>query len=138
MSPQTPSTPNTLAGASSASQAALELPSLLALIAHRAASDLGRAKVERLAPFADPNGLRRHRRRYQEAARLLAARALVPYSERAFGPILQELAKGGGRLRGRDLVEVPGETLFASIPLGDIDIEPRPHMQKGSGGGVVH
>ena len=103
------SSPNTSrppGGSSAASQAALELPSLLALVAHRAASDLGRAKVEGLAPFDDPEGLRRHRRRFQEASRLLAARGLVPYCERAFGPILQELAKGGGRLRGRDLVEI--------------------------------
>lgn len=91
-------------GVSSASRDALELPSLLRLVAHHAATDLGYDRLIGLVPFGDEDGLRRHRLRYQEAIRLLVGQPFVPYCERPFRPLLAELAAGGGRLTGRDLV----------------------------------
>ena len=96
--------PSRARGFSRASQAALELPSVLQLVAHHAATDLGHERLRTLAPFTDPDGLARHRQRYQEASRLLASQPFIPYCERPFLPLIAELANGGGRLTGRDLV----------------------------------
>ncbi len=82
---------------------ALELPSLLALIAHRCASDLGHRRLLELVPFVDEEQLREHRLRHDEARRLVAAAPLVPYLEREIRPLLSRLERGGHDLDGRDL-----------------------------------
>jgi len=91
---------------------ALELPSLLALVAARAATDLGRRALLELSPFADEEELRAHRRRYEEARRLVAARPLVPAFEHPLAPLLGELERGGYGLGGRELVAI-GDFLAA-------------------------
>ncbi|HEY0782361.1 MAG TPA: hypothetical protein VGE98_07905, partial [Thermoanaerobaculia bacterium] len=63
---------------SAASAQALELPSLLAVLARLAASDLGRDRLLALAPFTDPAALQAHRGRFEEVGRLLGESALVP------------------------------------------------------------
>ncbi len=97
---------NPLAVASGATELALELPALLRLIAHLATSDLGRQAIVEQRPFERLPELERHRRRYEEARRLLAARSLVPHCERAFRPLLAAIEDGGHSLGGRDLVEI--------------------------------
>ncbi|MEE8525987.1 MAG: Smr/MutS family protein [Thermoanaerobaculia bacterium] len=85
---------------------ALEFPSLLKLIARWTASDLGHHRLSGLRPMADESAWRRHRQGYDEAARLLAARPLVPLCEQPFGPLLEAVGDGGRGLSGRDLVEI--------------------------------
>src|SRR5260370_42191435 len=58
--------------ASPATLEALELPSLLAVVAQLAASDLGRARVLALAPLASEAELAPARHPHEEAAPLLA------------------------------------------------------------------
>lgn len=96
----------TSAVASAATEQALELPRLLRLIAQRAASDLGRGKLIELLPFTSEEELVRHRRRYEEARRLIIARPLVPLCERPFEPLLARIEDGGPSLDGRDLVAI--------------------------------
>ncbi len=91
---------------SRATEQALELSSLLRLVAHHTASDLGRRQLEALSPFAVEAELENHRRRYEDVRRLAAAQPLVPYCERAFEPQLAAIADGGHQLTGRDLVNV--------------------------------
>ncbi len=98
---------------SQASADALEFPSLLALVAHKAATDLGRDKLLELSPFGDEEALRRRRAAYEEAERLIAARPLVPLAERPLQPLLAELERGGYNLGGRELVAL-GDFLGAS------------------------
>lgn len=85
---------------------ALEFSSLRKLVAHLSASDLGYRRLSGLRPLADEPAWRSHRQRYEEAARLLTARPLVPLCEHPFEPLLKALGDGGGSLTGRDLVEV--------------------------------
>ncbi len=96
---------------SDATASALELGSLLRLVAHKAATDLGRERVVAARPAADEARLEGRRRRFEEARRLVAARALVPYCEHPFAALLAALAAGGRDLGGRDLVEL--RTLLA-------------------------
>ncbi len=85
---------------------ALELPSLLKLVACQAASDLGHLRLSDLRPMADESAWRSHRERYEDAARLVAARPLVPSCERPFVSLLRALEDGGRELGGRDLIEI--------------------------------
>ena len=85
---------------------ALELPTLLSLVADLAATDLGRERLESLRLFRSEEALRRHHRRYDEVRRLLAARTLVPSREREIGPILAAVSSGRERLVGLDMVEI--------------------------------
>ena len=85
---------------------ALELPTLLSLVADLAATDLGRERLESLRLFRSEEALRRHHRRYDEVRRLLAARKLVPSREREIGPILAAVTSGRERLVGLDMVEI--------------------------------
>jgi DNA mismatch repair protein MutS2 len=91
---------------SAASAQALELPSLLAVLARLAATDLGRARIHELQPFADEAALRAHRRRYEEAARLTGEQPLVPDVEAEIGDLLRRLAGGPPPLEGVDLVRL--------------------------------
>lgn len=91
---------------SEASERALEFPSLLALLAQGAATDLGRERLEGLRPTADPEALALRRRYFEEALRLLADRSLVPSRERDLQPILRGLERFDQDLAGRDLIEI--------------------------------
>jgi DNA mismatch repair protein MutS2 len=91
---------------SPASAQALELPSLLAVLARLAATDLGRARIRELQPFTDEAALRAHRRRYEEAARLGGEQPLVPDSDTPIGDLLRRLVSGLPPLAGADLVRL--------------------------------
>ena len=91
---------------SPASAQALELPSLLAVLSRLAATDLGRESILGLQPFTGEAALRAHRRRYEEAARLIGEQALVPESEAPVGDLLRRLASGLPPIEGVDLVRL--------------------------------
>jgi DNA mismatch repair protein MutS2 len=90
--------------ASAATAEALELPALLRLLAELAATDLGRRRALALAPYADPEALAGHRRRYEETARLFDGGRLVPGFEPPPGELLERLAGGPPAPGGADLV----------------------------------
>jgi DNA mismatch repair protein MutS2 len=92
--------------ASRATLEALEFPSLLAVIARLAASDLGRARVLALEPFASEADLVRERRRHEEAARLVAERPLVPDFEAPLASLVERLTSARPPLEGADLVRL--------------------------------
>lgn len=89
---------------SPATARSIELPSLLALVAAAAATDLGRERALALEPFDEVGALETQRSRYEEAVRLLAEEALVPSWEEPVLPLLERLATGRPSLEGRDLV----------------------------------
>jgi DNA mismatch repair protein MutS2 len=91
---------------SPASAEALELPGLLAVVAQLAATDLGRDLILGLRPFADEAALRAHRRRHEEAARLVAEQPLVPDFDVPIGQLLRRLASGLPPLEGIDVVRL--------------------------------
>jgi DNA mismatch repair protein MutS2 len=91
---------------SPASAQALELPNLLAVVARLAATDLGRARIHELRPFATEDELRAHRRRYEEAARLLVEQPLVPEFDTPLGELLRRLGTGLPPVEGVDLVRL--------------------------------
>ncbi len=103
---------------SAATSEALEFPALLALVAHQAASDLGRERLLGLRPFRDQTLFELHRIRYEETRRLLAERPLVPLCDRPFGPLLAALDEGGRELDGRELVAV-GDLLRISAEVAE-------------------
>lgn len=91
---------------SQATANALEFPSLLAVVSHFAASDLGRERVLALQPFEEEEGLRRRRILFEEASRLVGERALVPGFEVPLGDLLVRLTSGRPPLEGIDLVRL--------------------------------
>ncbi|MCP4658531.1 MAG: hypothetical protein GY856_24220 [bacterium] len=91
---------------SAATSEALEFPALLALVARKAAGDLGRERLLGLRPFRDETLFQRHRERYEETRRLLADRPLVPLCDRPFGPLLAALDQSDRELDGRELVTI--------------------------------
>ncbi len=99
--------------ASGTTEHALELPALLRVVAQLTATDLGRQRVIDQRPLDEPQLVER-RGRYEEVRRLLAARPLVPYCERAFRPLLAAIEDGGHSLAGRDLVEIATLLAIAS------------------------
>ena len=72
--------------ATQATADALELSTLLTLVAELAASDGGARRAEALAP-ADAIDLERRRGRYDEVARLVEERPLVPSLDAPVEPI---------------------------------------------------
>ena len=90
---------------------ALELPDLLRVVAEFAATDLGRARIEALAPGRDREQLLERRRRVDEIARALEQSRPVPSVEEPLRPLLDAL-EGPGDLEGRQLVRL-GEALGA-------------------------
>ena len=99
---------------SGATKLAVELPSLLRMVAHLAASDLGRRSILEHRPFGRISDLEHHRLCYEEVRRLLAARPLVPHCERELKPLLTAIEGGGHSLTGRDLVEIGSFLKIAS------------------------
>ncbi|NJL29274.1 MAG: hypothetical protein HC897_16020 [Thermoanaerobaculia bacterium] len=102
----------------------LELPSLLHVVAELTASDLGRARILDLLPLLDLASLEERRRQTEEAERLVGERALVPWCERAFAPLIEALSGGGRDLGGReivDLAELLQIGLDASARILDVD-----------------
>jgi DNA mismatch repair protein MutS2 len=91
---------------SQATAQALEFPSLLAVVSRFAATDLGRERVLALWPFEDEAELRGRRTLFEEAARLVAERALVPAFEVPLGDLLVRLTTGRPPLEGIDLVRL--------------------------------
>lgn len=91
---------------STATAQALEFPSLLAVVSRLAASDLGRERVLALVPFEDEEALRLHRTLFEEAARLVAERPLVPDFDVPLGGLLNRLVTSRPPLEGMDLVRL--------------------------------
>ena len=91
---------------SPASAQAVELPTLLDLLAELAASDLGRTRIQALEPFTDEEALTARRHRYQEADRLVADRPLVPAFETPLADLLERLDTGRPPVTGPDLVRL--------------------------------
>lgn len=91
---------------SRATAEALELPSLLAVLAELAATDLGRERIVSAEPYHDHAEFVRHRRRYEEAAVLLAERRLVGHFEEPLGSLLEDLGSGRSAAVGLALVRL--------------------------------
>ena len=91
---------------SQATAQALEFPSLLAVVATFAASDLGRERVLDLRPFEELGELRAHRTLFEEASRLVNERSLVPDFEVPLGELLVRLMNGRPPIEGIDLVRL--------------------------------
>jgi len=90
--------------ASGASLRALELDSLLAMVAQLAASDAGCRHLLSLRPTAEASALGVRREAYEEARRLLGEGALVPTFEEALWPAWEALAAGSSSFGGEELV----------------------------------
>lgn len=98
---------------STASLAALELPSLLAVLGQLAASDLGLRRLLTLAPAANPESLQERRQRFEEVSRLLVGGRLVPSFETSLADVLERLATGRPPVTGRELVKLG--TLLSAV-----------------------
>src|SRR3982750_3269671 len=93
---------------SKATAQALEFPSLLAVVARFAASDLGRERVLGLRPFEEEGPLRARRTLFEEASRLVGERALVPDFDVPLGALLTRIDTGRPPVEGGDLVRRGG------------------------------
>ncbi len=93
-----------VAAVSPATAAALELPTLLALVADSAATDAGRRRVAELAPAPSAKDLELRRERFEEAQRLLAEGPLVPGFEESLIELAAALDASRDALAGGDLV----------------------------------
>ncbi len=91
---------------SEATALALEFPSLLAVVARLASTDLGRERVLHLSPYEDEADLRLQLTRFQEASRLVGERSLVPDFDVPLGGLLERLATSRPPLEGGDLVRL--------------------------------
>ena len=79
---------------------------MLAVLARAASTDIGRELIQGLEPFADEGELQAHRRRYEEAARLIGEQPLVPGFDVPVGNLLRRLATDLPPLEGIDLVRL--------------------------------
>ena len=91
---------------SEATALALELPSLLEVVAHFASTDLGRERVLALAPFTEEEPLLAQRRRIEEAGRLIGLGPLVPDFDVPVGELVERLVTGRPPVQGLDLVRL--------------------------------
>jgi DNA mismatch repair protein MutS2 len=109
----------------------LELPSLLAVIAQLAASDLGRERVLALHPFLLEEDLRTHRAHFEEASRLVGERSLVPGFDVALGGLLERLITGRPPIEGIDLVRLAdlGKATHAAVARIREAVPPCPALQ---------
>ncbi len=116
---------------SRATAQALELPSLLAVIAQLAASDLGRERVLALAPYADEEALREQRGRFEEAARLIGERPLVPDFDVPVRKLLDRMVSGRPPIEGIDLVRLAdlGKSTRAAVQRIREAVPPCPGLQ---------
>ncbi|HSL82668.1 MAG TPA: hypothetical protein VLF66_07815, partial [Thermoanaerobaculia bacterium] len=92
--------------ASPASARALELDSLLAMVAELAATDLGRERIVALEPATGADDLAARRRRHEEAARLLEGRPLVGALDVSAAELLRRLRSTREGLSGLDVVRL--------------------------------
>ena len=106
--------------ASTATLEALDLPKLLAMLAGQAATDLGRRRLLELRPLADAAALADRRRRYAEAAELLAEGALVPSFEEPLAELLDELDGERCELGGAELVTLAAAVRAAAAAISRI------------------
>ena len=91
---------------SDATKAALELPSLLAIIARYTSTDLGASRVLGLRATATRDLLHLRRRRFDEVRRLMVGQTVVSSRERPLQPILDAVSLVSHRLEGSDFVEI--------------------------------
>ncbi len=91
---------------SAASRRALELDSLLALVAELAATDLGRTRVLGLSPFTDEAALIAQRRRVEECTLLLQGGPLIGALDFSVEDLLERLSAPHAEISGRDVVRV--------------------------------
>jgi DNA mismatch repair protein MutS2 len=94
----------TLEPVSEASLEALEFPQLLAVVSVLAATDLGRQRILRLAPFSQEEELRLHHRLVEEAGRLLQGGRLIPAFEEPLVSTLERLVSDRPPIAGPELV----------------------------------
>ncbi len=106
MSVSEPLQGETHAVASPASVRALELDSLLAMVAELAATDLGRERILELEPATEEEELTRRRRRHEEARRLLQGSPLVGALDFSAGELLVRLGSSREGLSGVELVRL--------------------------------
>jgi DNA mismatch repair protein MutS2 len=84
--------------------AALEWPSLVALVADEARTDLGAARLSALVPAGDPAELDLRRAAYEEAVRLGADGPLVPALSDPIAPLLERLESARPPLEGAEIL----------------------------------
>lgn len=89
---------------SEVSEAALELPALLSLVAELAVTDAGRIRVEALRPIDSLAELVRRRQRLAEVSVLLQDGRLVHSLEEPLLPLMESLRQGEAAVSGRQLV----------------------------------
>ena len=80
-----------------------ELPSLLALVADLASTDVGRQRIESLQPLGSPEQLRARRQCYDGARVLLEEQALVPSMGLPLIPLLETLRQSDAGLDGTEI-----------------------------------
>jgi DNA mismatch repair protein MutS2 len=85
---------------------ALELPSLLRLVADGAATDVGRDAILALAPSSDAERIAAAVSRGREVARLLGDGSLIPTLEEPLTPLLEDLVERRTSIDGRHLVRI--------------------------------
>lgn len=94
--------------ASPATREALEFPSLLALHAELAASDLGRRRLLELQPSSSAEAIDRRQRRAREARRLLESGPLVASQEEPLTPLIEGLRARERGVTGAQLRQLAG------------------------------
>ena len=91
---------------SRASSAALELPSLLALFAELAATDLGRRRLSNLQPRSELEQIRQRHRLLVDVGNLLEEGSLIPSQEISVSTLLETLRGADRALSGVQLVQL--------------------------------
>lgn len=91
---------------SPASPEALELPSLLALYAELAATDLGRRRLLGLAPCSELEEIRRLHRQLADTEKLLQEGSLIPSYEEPLSTLLDDLHSGDQTVSGAQLIQL--------------------------------
>lgn len=84
--------------------AALELATLLEVLAHYSATDLGHARILDLHPARSEDELRARRVAFEEVDRLVPTASLVPPMQRPLAPLLAALGQSLQQIDGRDIV----------------------------------
>ena len=85
---------------------ALELPSLLRLLAEGAASDAGRQEILTLVPSSDPAKIATAVDRGRDVARLLEEGPMVPSLEEPLLPLFEDLVERRTSIDGKHLVRI--------------------------------